>query len=116
MVYALVVNGAVVRTADTPPQVWTRPNGTVVAGYHLRPDLWPLDGWLPVENVGPQPGANQTGTEHLGVNGAVVERTWTNIADLPPSPRDLLIAAVDDAVSLDDLRTVVRDALTNGVI
>lgn len=113
---ALVVNGTVTRTAATPPEVWTRPNGSVVAGYHLRPDLWTTDGWLSVVDSGPAPTSTQIGTEVLVVGPAQVTRTWTGIADLPPSPRDLLIAAVDDAVSLDDLRTVVRDALAQGVI
>lgn len=115
-VIALVVNATVIRTGGIPPEVWRRPNGQAVSGYHLRADLWTADGWLPVVDVGPAPTADQTGTEHLTVNGATVERTWTAIADLPPSPRDLLIVAVDDAVSLEDLRTVVRDALSQGVI
>lgn len=113
---ALVVNGAVTRTAAAPPEVWRRPDGTAVAGYNLRSDLWAADGWLPIVDSGPAPTSAQTGTEVLTVGPAQVTRTWTGIADLPPSPREALLVAVDDAVSLDDLRTVVRDALAQGVI
>ena len=80
---ALVVNGTVTRTAGTPPEVWRRPNGTTVAGYHLRPDLWQQDGWLPLVDSGPTPGANQTGTQVLTVGPTQVTRTWTGIADVP---------------------------------
>lgn len=80
---ALVVNGTVTRTAATPPEVWTRPNGSVVAGYHLRPDLWTTDGWLSVVDSGPAPTSTQIGTEVLVVGPAQVTRTWTGIADVP---------------------------------
>lgn len=116
MSYALVVNGAVTRTAEALPEVWRRPDCSAVAGYNLRSDLWQQDGWLPIVDSGATPGANQTGTAVLTPGATQVTRTWTNIADLPPSPRDVLIAAVNDAVSLDDLRTVVHDALAQGVI
>jgi hypothetical protein len=98
MAYALVVNAAIVRTGDIP-QVFTRSDGSVVAGYHLRPDLWPADGWLPVEDEGPTPGPLQAGTVVLTVEAARVVRTWTAIADVP------------EAVNGDTLRTNAVAAL-----
>lgn len=98
MTYALVVSAAVARTGDIP-QVWTRPDGTVVAGYHLRPDLWTGDGWLPVIDEGPTPGPHQTGTIVHTVEPARVVRTWTAIADVP------------EAVNGDALRTAATASL-----
>jgi len=97
--YALVIDGAIARTGAIP-QVWTRPNGTVVSGYHLRPDLWPLDGWLPIVASGPTPGPLQTGTLVRTVNGAQVDETYAAIAD------------VAELVNADTTRTQALAALT----
>lgn len=78
---ALVVNGTVTRTASTPPEVWRRPNGTAVAGYHLRPDLWVADGWLPVVETNAGPGPLETGTHSDAIGPTQVARTWMNIAN-----------------------------------
>lgn len=96
--HALVSNGTVTRTG-TVPKVWTRPDGSVVSGYHLRPDLWPLDGWLPVVDEGPVPGPLQSGTVVLTVEPTRVVRTWTAIADVPT------------AVNADAIRTQAAVAL-----
>lgn len=98
MTYAFVVSNTITRTGGIP-QVWTRPNGTVVVGYNLRPDLWPLDGWLPVVDEGPTPGPLQTGTVVLTVEATRVVRTWTAIADVPT------------AVNADAIRTAAAAAL-----
>lgn len=98
MTYALVVDAAVTRQGDIP-KVWTRPDGSVVSGYHLRPDLWQADGWLPVVDEGPTPGPMQTGTVVLTVEAARVVRTWTAIADVPT------------AVNADAIRTAATQAL-----
>lgn len=37
------------------------------------------DGWLPVLDVGPWPGPDETGDVTLTVRGDLVERSWANI-------------------------------------
>lgn len=96
--HALVRNGSIVRTGDVPA-VFTRPDGSVVAGYHLRPDLWAADGWLPVVPSGPTPGPLQTGTLVRTVNGGQVDETWTGITN------------VAELVNADTLRTQAAAAL-----
>ena len=103
MTYALVENATVTRQGDVP-KVWTRPDGTTVAGYHLRPDLWPADGWLPIIDEGPTPGPLQTGTVVLTVEAARVVRTWIAIADVPEAVNAAAIRTAA-AAALDANRT-----------
>lgn len=96
--YALVRTGAITRTAGNPPEVFTRPDGSVVAGYHLRPDLWAADGWLPIVEANAGPGALETGTFADVIGASQVTRTWTNVPNTT-------------AVNADTIRTQAAAAL-----